>query len=217
MLPTTDITGIEIFSEGTHGTDFYSRDDLQAMIDAHGKLGFDPTIKLIEEGHERRVFGAPALGYVSRIYRKGSKLLADLKQVPATIAEKIRNRAYKKLGCEIFWEYKDETTGRVLPRVLKAVTFDLDGVRLDSFADIEQLFEYEFNVQPEDRRMNTNVTELWKKYERASRKIAYEDSLSARSTEFAQEALRYAQEYDTDFPTAVRQLMKLVREHTQQK
>ena len=40
MLSTTEINGVEIFSEGRHGEDYYTRNDLDSIIDTHGKLGF---------------------------------------------------------------------------------------------------------------------------------------------------------------------------------
>jgi hypothetical protein len=72
-MNTIDISGIVIFNEGPQGQDHYTGDDLQAMVDAHGKLGFQPPIKLIEDGNDKRTFGSPALGYVARLYRQGTK------------------------------------------------------------------------------------------------------------------------------------------------
>lgn len=208
MLQTTGINAVEIFSEGAHGNDFYSRSDLQAMVDAIDKLGFQPPIKLIEDGIEKRIFGAPALGYVSRIYRQGSKLLADLTGVPAKFAEIIKSRKYQKLGTEIFWQYRDECTGKTWPRVLRAVTFAVENLRLDSLAAIESMFtnstaaqvyaeKREFRTYSQtEEPMNTNKNP--------------QESLTERSKKFAIAALEFAVANELDFPTAVKELMRRV-------
>src|SRR5690349_11865425 len=95
-LPTVNLSGVEVFSEGNWNGDKYSANDLDQMISAFGQVGFQPTIKAghangqDDEKQARRVFGAPALGYVSRLYRRGSKLFADLKQVPRRFADLIK-------------------------------------------------------------------------------------------------------------------------------
>lgn len=130
-LPTVDLPAVEIFAEGTWNGDRYTGDDLQAMIDAFGKLGFEPTVKAghadgqdgLNEKEYRKVFGAPALGYVARIYRRGSKLLADLKQVPRNFANLVKAGAYKRVSSEIYWNYKDEAGSKTYPRVLKSIAF----------------------------------------------------------------------------------------------
>ena len=130
-LPTVDLPAVEIFAEGTWNGDRYTGDDLQAMIDAFGKLGFDPTVKAghadgqdgLNEKEYRKIFGAPALGYVSRIYRRGSKLLADLKQVPRNFANLVKAGAYRRVSSEIYWNYKDEAGSKTYPRVLKSIAF----------------------------------------------------------------------------------------------
>jgi hypothetical protein len=44
-----------------------------------------------------------------------------------------------------------------------------------------------------------------------------EESLTERSKKFAQAALDYAIEHETDFPTAVRELMQITRQYEQRK
>ena len=130
-LPTVDLPGVEIFSEGVWNSDTYDSKDLQAMIDAFDKVGFEPTVKAghadgqdnLDEKEYRKVFGAPALGYVSRIYRKGTKLIADLKQVPRHFANLIKAGAYKRVSSEIYWNYAHEAENKKFPRVLKSIAF----------------------------------------------------------------------------------------------
>ena len=68
--------------------DEYTLDHLDAMIDAFDKVGFEPVVKAGHaDGQEvakeaRKVFGAPSLGNVERVYRRGDVLLADLTNIP---------------------------------------------------------------------------------------------------------------------------------------
>jgi hypothetical protein len=150
LLQTVDIPGVEIFCEGSWNGDKYTGSDLQAMIEAFGNVGFEPTVKAghadgqesLDEKEYRKIFGAPALGYVHRIYRQGHKLLADLKQVPRRFANLIKTGTYKRISAEIYWNYKDEANGKTFPRVLKSVAFlGAEIPALTNLKAIEALFQ----------------------------------------------------------------------------
>lgn len=126
---TGKIDGMEIFSVGSWNGDEYSSKDLDGMVEAfnNDELGFKPTLKLghadgqDDEKQARRLFGAPAAGYVSRLYRQGKKLLADIIDIPKKVADVIRLGAYKKCSAEIYWNYKNSNNGNTYPRVLKSI------------------------------------------------------------------------------------------------
>ncbi len=126
-LPTASIKALEIFATGTHNADFYSTADLDAMVEAFSQVGFQPVIKAghadgqENEKEARKVFGAPALGYIERIYRQGSKLLADFKDIPRKFADLIKAGAYRRVSAEVYFGYK--RGDKTFPRVLKAVAF----------------------------------------------------------------------------------------------
>ena len=143
LLETVDYPGLEIFSEGVFNNDTYSAADLQAMVDAFPLVGFEPTVKAghpdgqEDEKKARMVFGAPALGYVSRIYVNGKKLIADLKQVPKRFADLIKAGAFKRISAEIYWDY-----AKKWPRVLKSIAFlGADIPALTDLKAIESLYE----------------------------------------------------------------------------
>ena len=145
-LKTKEIKALEIFQSGTHNGDFYSEADLDAMVDAFDKVGFEPTVKAgHQEGQENSlvagaVFGEPALGYVERIWRQGSKLLADIKSVPQRFANLILAGSYKRVSSEIYWDFESED--EVFPRVLKAIAFlGADIPALTSLRAVEALFK----------------------------------------------------------------------------
>jgi hypothetical protein len=85
------------------------------MVDAFDHVGFSPPVKL---GHDSKG-SDPAYGWVERIYRKGKTLYADLKDIPAEIYKKIKDRSYDHVSSEIFWNL--ERAGKKFSRVLKAV------------------------------------------------------------------------------------------------
>src|SRR5262249_10110648 len=99
-LPTTSIKGLEIFSVGTWNGDKYTHQDLEAMVDAFGEVGFEPPVKAGHEngqeatGTMKRLFGAPALGYVERLYVGGRKLFADIRDIPKRFADLIQKGTY---------------------------------------------------------------------------------------------------------------------------
>lgn len=127
--PTKKIRAKQIFQSGSWNGDFYDNDDLDKMVESFGKLGWLPVVKAGHEGPQENaavanaVFGAPALGYVEKIWREGSKLLADIKDVPAKFASLIEAGAYRRVSSEIYWSYLDESSGKKWPFVLKAVAF----------------------------------------------------------------------------------------------
>jgi hypothetical protein len=101
-LPTKSIRGLEVFGEGKwNGGDVYTVADFDSMVGAFPHVGFQPTVKAgHQDGQEdskvaKRLFGEPALGYVERIYRKGDKLMADLKDVSRRFAALLKAGTYK--------------------------------------------------------------------------------------------------------------------------
>jgi hypothetical protein len=146
-LPTVSINGLEVFSSGSFNGDKYSEADLDLMVDAFDKVGFQPTIKAGHaDGQEdakaaRKVFGEPSLGYVSRLYRNGKKLMADITSVPRRFADLIKARSFSRVSSEIYWNYKNDSDHKTYPRVLKAVAFlGADIPAITSLKEIEALF-----------------------------------------------------------------------------
>lgn len=145
---TVDINGLEIFASGSWNGDVYHDSDLDAMVSAFGKVGFKPTGKLghadgqDDEETARKVFGAPAIGYVNKIYRNGKKLMGDFTKVPRKVADLIKAGAYNRVSAEVFWNYRDESTNKTYPRVLKSVAFlGADVPAITSLKEIEALYE----------------------------------------------------------------------------
>src|SRR5262245_555533 len=148
QLSTVDLVAIPIFQTGRWNSDEYKLKDLQEMIDAYPYVGFKPPVKA---GHAdaqenkttaQRAFGVPSLGFVSNLRISGNKLYADLKNIPRKFAELIKAGAYKRISSEIYWNYKDEDSGKTWPRVLKAVSIlGADIPALTSLDEIRALYQ----------------------------------------------------------------------------
>lgn len=146
-LPTVDIVGLEVFSAGTFNGDAYSEADLDSMVTAFDKVGFKPTVKAghadgqEDEKTARKIFGAPALGYVSKLYRKGGKLLADITKVPRRFANLIKSGAYSRISSEVYWNFLDNDAKTKHPRVLKSVAFlGADVPAITNLREVEALY-----------------------------------------------------------------------------
>lgn len=135
-----ELKGVEIFAAGTWNGDLYSEKDLDSIVSAYDKMPRRPPLKL---GHsETQKFfgqtdGAPALGWVEKVYRNGKKLLADFTKVPDVVANFIRTGNYDRVSAEIYWNFKLPEGDTVLPRALKAVS--LLGADMPAITSLQDL------------------------------------------------------------------------------
>ena len=153
------IDGVEIFKVGRHNGDTYTDRDLQDMIDAFDHVGYRPPIKL---GHDEKS-GDRSFGWIKRIYRRGSTLFADLMDVPASVYNLIKDRAYDAVSSEIYWDI--ERNGKKFRRALKGLA--LIGAEIPGCAGLAPLrsvvnamknsghLHYTFHTK--ERHMTTNT------------------------------------------------------------
>ena len=133
---TYNLNGVEIFSTGIWNGDRYSEKDLDAMIKNFDDVGFEPPIKLGHNEEQSELQdGQPALGYISKIYKVGSKLVADFKELPKKVFDAIKRGNYKRVSSEIYWNYK--ANGSTFNRVLKAVA--LLGADIPAVTNLESI------------------------------------------------------------------------------
>jgi len=82
--------------------------------------------------------GQPALGWVSRVYREGKKLLADFTNMPTQVYEAIKSGLYKFVSIELLGDVQADT--RVIPWVLDAVALlGADPPAVGNLKDLQQL------------------------------------------------------------------------------
>ena len=132
---SNSIEGVELFATGTHNGDKYTEEDLDAIVEAFGKLDFKPPLKA---GHGKDVPGMPALGWVANLRRVGSKLIADFSHMPDVVYQAIKDRRYNTVSAEIYWNLK--RGGDAFRRALKAVA--LLGAEIPAVAGLRPLHEH---------------------------------------------------------------------------
>ena len=121
---THEIRNAEIFDVGTWrgmgtGADgmSFTDEDLDAIARDFQRLKLRGRVPL-KYGHTDTP-GQPALGWVSRVWRSGSKLMADFAGVPHQVYESIRKGFYKFVSVELLPDVQME--GQSFPFVLSAV------------------------------------------------------------------------------------------------
>jgi len=138
------IEDIEIFRAGKWNGDEYTEQDLQDIVNNFlalqaeltppVKLGHDKSQKLLQQD------GYPSAGWISNLKKVGDKLIATFSNIPRRIAELIKNKAYRKISSEMWWNYKDEV-GKIYNKVLWGVALLGEDIPvIGSLADIEALY-----------------------------------------------------------------------------
>lgn len=132
--------GAEIFAVGTWNGNTFTSQDLDAITTAFDALGLSGRIPL-KFGHnsdQPLTDGQPALGWVSRVYRQGDKLLADFIDMPTSIYEMVRAGMYKFVSIELLKNVKADT--RTIPWVLDAVALlGADQPAVGTLKDLQSL------------------------------------------------------------------------------
>jgi hypothetical protein len=121
-----DLIGLDIFDIGMWNGVKYTDADLDEMVTNFRELsaaGYDFPVKL-GHGTGQSLIEAeelPAAAYIKRMYRKGTKLAADLTRVPEKVKTVLELGAYRTVSAEIFG--KVQLLGKTYQNVLYAVAF----------------------------------------------------------------------------------------------
>ncbi|MCM8808166.1 MAG: hypothetical protein NC926_09575, partial [Candidatus Omnitrophica bacterium] len=181
---TVEIKNKEIFAAGVWNGDKYTVEDLDNIVkafyelkgrrDVPLKLGHDEKQELLQRD------GYPAAGWLVELRREGKKLIGDFAKVPKKIAELIEKGAYRRVSAEIIWNYRDNETGKVYPKVLSAVALlgaDIPAVSsISAWSSLyhdellqENIHFYTIDFEKEDKYMieelKKELEEIKKKYE----------------------------------------------------
>jgi len=139
----SEINGAEIFSSGFWNGLKFDNDDLDGIVSAFNALKLAGRVPL-RYGHSARVPKGDdasgetgALGWVQRIYRKGTKLLADITDIPHTVYEQIKSGQFKFCSVELLRNVGTIGGRGILPWCLDAVA--LLGVSAPAVADLKPL------------------------------------------------------------------------------
>jgi hypothetical protein len=117
---SNQLIGAEIFAVGTWNGRSFSEADLDGIAAAFDALGLTGRVplKLGHRGPDARD-GDPALGWITKVYRAGDRLLADARDIPTVIYDGIKKGLYKFVSVELLKNVKADT--RIIPWVLDAV------------------------------------------------------------------------------------------------
>lgn len=153
-VDTFDLSDVEIFSTGVWegsntgaGGMAFSEKDLDEIVSVFNEVGSRVKPRLIL-GHDKKkseeFSGYPALGWFTKLYRKGEKLYGDIKSVPKKIKEMIDNKSYGRFSPGIWkrMNINGKDHYKVLDHVaLLGATLPAN-MSLDGFVD---LYDYENN------------------------------------------------------------------------
>lgn len=124
-----EISNREIFKTGTYYGRKYTEDTLDLIAKntneliaagkhrAPSKLGHDDSQTFA------KINGLPAVGWVSRVFRKGASLFADFVDVPAIVADAINKKLYNSVSAEIYLDEHSKKEFGVKGPVLRAVAW----------------------------------------------------------------------------------------------
>lgn len=118
------ISGVEILRVGRWNGREYAGRDLDAIVESYAALApvyYEAPGKLGHNDDQTLTDGQPAVGWVTRVYRKGNSLLADFKDVPATLGRLIQAGGYRKRSVEVMFNV--QMAERTWDCVLKAVAW----------------------------------------------------------------------------------------------
>lgn len=124
-----EISGREIFKTGTYYGRKYTEETLDLIAKntnelivagkhrAPSKLGHDDSQTFA------KLNGLPAVGWVSRVFRKGASLFADFVDVPKLVADAIQKKLYNSVSSEIYLDEHAKREFGVKGPVLRAVAW----------------------------------------------------------------------------------------------
>lgn len=132
-----ELKGREIFAVGTFNGFTFDEDDLDDIVANFEAL---PNYKVpLKFGHDDdHKDGQPAIGWVSRIFKQGGKLLADFTDMPKVVYDAIKAKLYRAISVEILLNAKID--GQRFDHVLDAVALlGADRPAVGTLADLNAL------------------------------------------------------------------------------
>jgi hypothetical protein len=134
-----DLIGAEIFSTGTWNGFEVTGDTLNNLVHSFEDAGLSGRVPL-KIGHDVTGLddGDPAVGWVTRVYRKGRKLLADFTDIPREVYDLIKKGSYKFCSIELLQNAAHD--GVKYPAVLDAVALlGASPPAVTNLADLQRL------------------------------------------------------------------------------
>lgn len=135
-----DLVGREIFAVGKWNGMEFTEKDLDEIVENFDRLSEIHKIPL-KFGHNKEqpvTDGQPALGWVSRVFRKGQKLYADFTDMPNAVFNAIKNKLYRTVSVELLFDVDHD--GKRYGQILDAVALlGADHPAVNTLADLDAL------------------------------------------------------------------------------
>jgi hypothetical protein len=135
-----ELKGREIFAVGTWNGVEFTDEDLDDIVSNFERLKEEHHVPL-KFGHNDEqpiTDGQPAIGWVERIFKQGSKLYADFTHMPRTVFELIKNKLYRTVSIELLFNVDKD--GKKFNHILDAVALlGADQPAVSSLADLDAL------------------------------------------------------------------------------
>ena len=147
-----DLKGQEIFAAGVWNGLTFNERDLDTIVETFQTLDelHHVPLKLGHNEEQPVTDGQPALGWVSRVYRRGKKLLADFVDVPSVVVQAISKRLYRKVSIELLFNVTHQD--RRFPLVLDAVALlGADHPAVNTLDDLKALTMVRADLDVEGR------------------------------------------------------------------
>ena len=160
---TKDLMGIEVFEVGTWKGREFTDDDLQMAVQnfRDGILGSQPYITIDHDKDATNQFSKAldgmALGFVSKLYKAGKKLIADFTKVPRVIAELMQAGPLKNKSIELWPEF-EAADGSIYKNVLEAVTLTGKIPAVTGLDDFVAFFKRDTGIKPQGNRRKLTLT-----------------------------------------------------------
>jgi hypothetical protein len=154
------IQNLEILAAGTHnastGRVTITEDDLDKIVENFGSLQGSNVVKPhLKLGHTdaQKWFGQengiPTLGWVTKVWKVGKKLLANIDGVPDALLDMFRQGRYHNVSSEIYLDPVIEFNGKKVSHVLSAIA--VLGTEMPAVKDLAGLANALFASSFEDK------------------------------------------------------------------
>lgn len=152
-----EIKRLEIFAAGTWAPSNASKmtvteasldEMVQHFQELQGSNVVKPHLKLGHTDAQKwfgQDVGIPTLGWVDRVWREGSKLFADISNVPEALLDLIRQKRFHNVSVEVFTPGQVEFNGKKLGHVLSAIA--ILGTEMPAVKDLAGLAAALFATQ----------------------------------------------------------------------
>ena len=102
-MPQDKIEKAEIFAVGKWNGMEFSDADLDGIVAAFASLdgNLKVPLKLGHNDEQPMTDGHPALGWVSKVWKDGKKLMAEFVDMPSVVMDAIKNKLYRKVSVEL--------------------------------------------------------------------------------------------------------------------